>query len=64
MTKTIWLVVVMGMLTITGCGGGDSSSHSALCKDGSYSDSQSCSGTCSGHGGVAQWMGVLAGCGK
>lgn len=28
----------------------------AKCKDGSYSFSQHRSGTCSGHGGVAQWL--------
>lgn len=28
----------------------------ARCKDGSYSFSQHRSGTCSGHGGVAQWL--------
>jgi hypothetical protein len=29
---------------------------SARCRDGSYSFSQHRSGTCSGHGGVAQWL--------
>jgi major membrane immunogen (membrane-anchored lipoprotein) len=58
------IIMMLVILTfITGCGSGDSSSHSALCVDGTYSDSQSCSGTCSGHGGVSQWMGVLSGCG-
>ena len=28
----------------------------ALCKDGTYSYSQHHSGTCSHHGGVAQWL--------
>jgi hypothetical protein len=28
----------------------------AKCKDGTYSSSQSRSGTCSGHKGVAQWL--------
>ncbi len=28
----------------------------ALCRDGSYSFSQSRRGTCSGHGGVARWL--------
>lgn len=28
----------------------------AQCKDGTYSHSQHHSGTCSGHGGVAQWL--------
>jgi hypothetical protein len=29
----------------------------AVCRDGAYSYSASRSGTCSGHGGVAQWLG-------
>lgn len=29
--------------------------HTARCNDGTYSDSQNCSGTCSGHGGVDVW---------
>lgn len=29
----------------------------AVCRDGTYSYSKSRSGTCSGHGGVARWMG-------
>ena len=29
---------------------------SAQCRDGTYSFSRSRSGTCSGHGGVAQWL--------
>jgi len=32
------------------------SGASAQCKDGSYSFSQHRRGTCSGHGGVAQWL--------
>lgn len=37
----------------------------ALCKDGTYSYSQNCSSdTCSGNGGVAQWMDILSGCGR
>ena len=28
----------------------------ALCRDGTYSQSLRASGTCSGHGGVAQWI--------
>ncbi len=48
------------LLISCGSGGGDgggsgASSHSALCNDGTYSDSKSCSGTCSSHGGVKQW---------
>jgi hypothetical protein len=29
--------------------------HTALCRDGTYSDSAHRSGTCSWHGGVAAW---------
>ena len=32
------------------------SGHTALCNDGTYSDSAHRSGTCSHHGGVAQWI--------
>jgi len=32
------------------------SGATAKCKDGSYSHSQHRSGTCSGHGGVAEWL--------
>jgi Protein of unknown function (DUF3761) len=32
------------------------SGSTALCRDGSYSQSQHAQGTCSGHGGVGQWM--------
>ena len=35
---------------------GAPSGASAKCKDGEYSFSQHRSGTCSGHGGVAQWL--------
>ena len=34
----------------------DPSGASAKCRDGSYSYSQNRRGTCSGHGGVAQWL--------
>lgn len=40
------------------------SGASAKCKDGTYSYSSNCSGTCSGHGGVAEWGGILSGCGS
>ena len=36
-------------------------SHTALCTDGSYSDSATCSGTCSSHGGISIWY--VADCG-
>jgi hypothetical protein len=35
---------------------GDSGGATAKCKDGKYSYSQHRSGTCSGHGGVAEWL--------
>jgi hypothetical protein len=35
---------------------GSSAGASAKCNDGSYSHSQHRSGTCSGHGGVDQWL--------
>jgi hypothetical protein len=37
-------------------GNTDPAGATAKCKDGTYSKSQHRSGTCSGHGGVAQWM--------
>ena len=37
-------------------GGIDPSKPTALCKDGTYSYSKHRSGTCSGHGGVKQWL--------
>ena len=43
---------------------GNSSGATALCKDGTYSYSQSCAGTCYDHGGVVQWMGILSVCGQ
>ena len=58
-TRKYSLAVLFGVfaaLVMTGCGsGGGSSSHAAKCNDGTYSDSQSCSGTCSSHGGVAEF---------
>lgn len=54
------LFSLFSLLFLVSCGGGDdgnssASSHSALCNDGTYSDSKSCSGTCSSHGGVKEW---------
>jgi hypothetical protein len=37
-------------------GGGAPAGATAKCSDGTYSFSQHRSGTCSGHGGVAQWL--------
>lgn len=50
------LLLVFLLLTLNSCGDkGGLSSHSALCNDGTYSDSANCSGTCSWHGGVKEW---------
>lgn len=35
---------------------GESSGATAMCEDGSYSYSTHRSGTCSGHGGVSEWL--------
>lgn len=50
------VLLVMAMLVyLCGCGAfGDN--PSARCVDGTMSHSQNCSGTCSGHGGVAEWF--------
>ena len=34
----------------------------AKCCDGTFSQSQNCSGTCSSHGGVEQWLLTSMGC--
>jgi hypothetical protein len=39
-----------------GAGGGVPQGATAQCRDGDYSYSTHHSGTCSGHGGVAQWL--------
>jgi hypothetical protein len=39
---------------------GDSSLATAKCRDGTYSYSTSRRGTCSGHGGVTEWLATLA----
>jgi hypothetical protein len=57
------MIGLLYLLLVISCGGGGStgggtpggSSHSALCNDGTYSDSTNCSGTCSSHGGVREW---------
>lgn len=57
-------IVVLLVCFFFGCGGSGGSDSSptsstqtatALCNDGTYSYSQTCSGTCSGHSGVNQW---------
>jgi hypothetical protein len=37
-------------------GGGAAGGATAVCRDGDYSYSTHHSGTCSGHGGVSQWL--------
>ena len=51
------ILFVLFSLILASCGGGgdSSSGHSALCNDGTFSDSKNCSGTCSSHGGVKEW---------
>ncbi|WP_431237802.1 DUF3761 domain-containing protein [Mycolicibacterium aichiense] len=39
-----------------GGGGGAPSGATAMCRDGDYSYSTHRTGTCSGHGGVSQWL--------
>lgn len=66
-----FIVVMLLALTLSGCGDSihwfpdtnttqnppatATSTHTALCVDGTYSDSATCSGTCSSHGGVQTW---------
>ena len=57
------IVLIAATMALFGCGS-EGNGITAKCVDGTTSSSQSCSGTCSGHGGVAQWFGVLAGCGN
>lgn len=67
--NTLWILVAALALVglILGCnggggGGGTSVAASARCADGTLSYSQNCSGTCSSHGGVAEWY--RSGCGS
>jgi len=62
----IKLIISVTLLLLNGCGGGgedgdEANSPSALCNDGTYSYSQSCTGTCSSHGGVATWYNSCGG---
>jgi hypothetical protein len=45
-----------GVLAGVATGAGPPRGATALCRDGTYSFSQTHSGTCSHHGGVAQWL--------
>lgn len=51
------LLFILFFLLLASCGNdsGSGGGHAALCNDGTYSDSKSCSGTCSSHGGVKEW---------
>lgn len=49
------MAIVLTACSGGGGGGESASSPSAICVDGSLSYSQTCSGTCSSHGGVATW---------
>lgn len=59
--KKVTFVIGLFLLLMSACGGsggddgGSAALHSALCNDGTYSDSKNCSGTCSHHGGVKVW---------
>lgn len=54
MKKLLFLIFSL-LLVSCGGGSGGGGGHAALCNDGTYSDSKSCSGTCSSHGGVKEW---------
>jgi hypothetical protein len=61
MGSTLIALAVAGFLTAGGLAAPTASRDAppgatALCKDGTYSFSQTRSGTCSHHGGVAQWL--------
>ena len=50
------LVFTAGVVATHGLADGPPPGATALCRDGTYSFSQTHSGTCSHHGGVAQWL--------
>jgi hypothetical protein len=63
MKRGFVLLFLFGAIAFfSGCGDSGSGasanvdSPTALCVDGTYSYSQSRSGTCSGHGGVKTWL--------
>jgi len=60
--KQIFAITILTTL-LSACGGGnepetyqDPKNATAICNDGTYSYSQTRSGTCSGHGGVRTWL--------
>lgn len=55
MIRTAVIVTGAGALLAITAGAASAAEPSALCRDGSLSYSASRSGTCSGHGGVAEW---------
>ena len=55
----ILVALTLAVMVVAGAGAalaGTPSGATALCRDGSYSYSQTRSGTCSHHGGVAAWL--------
>ena len=52
----LFTVLLCGVLATAAFGAAPPAGATALCRDGSYSYSQHHSGTCSQHGGVAQWL--------
>ena len=60
--RAILVLFLFFLLCLVGCGGAGNAS--ARCVDGSLSYSQNCSGTCSSHGGVAQWFNGCGGNGN
>lgn len=53
-----WVLLLAASVALTGCGAGQTAGPddaTARCVDGTPSYSQNRSGTCSHHGGVAEW---------
>jgi len=55
-SKLLILALVLAVLPAIAHGGSAPPGATARCRDGTYSYSQHHSGTCSHHGGVAQWL--------
>jgi hypothetical protein len=63
MKRILIVLMTSGVLLCVGCGNdsndsgsGSNSGATAVCNDGSLSFSKSVQGTCSGHGGVKEWV--------
>ena len=54
--KLLAVGLACGALAAVANGAGPPAGATALCRDGTYSFSQTHSGTCSHHGGVAKWL--------